>query len=284
MTCRPSLPVRLFASALAAGALLTTTACSDDGGGGGSAASDVAASPTAEKSPAASPLAARQTPTPTATGRLTVAGARAALVTEADLEDDWTQVRDAAAWRDTLLIGRVDVADFLTAKADAADCQKLLDALFDDDLLGKPSGASALRGFQQEDSRLLHQVAAYDRAALDSRLAWLESLPAKCDQFTATNAAGEQRTVQVTETSVPQTGDARQGLHVTVQGTAAGTPATLTLDVAAVRVGSDALTVTAGGLDGDEDDSFERAVTRGTQRLTDVLAGRTPAANPGEFD
>ncbi|GCB52478.1 hypothetical protein SNL152K_9834 [Streptomyces sp. NL15-2K] len=276
----------MFASALAAGALLTTTACSDgDGGGGGdSGASDVAASSAAEKSPTASPRAARQTPTPTASGRLTAAGAQAALVTEADLEDDWTQVRDAAAWSDTLLIGTVDVADFLTAKADAADCQKLLDALYDDDLLGEPSGASALRGFQQDDSRLLHQVAAYDRAALDASLAWLKSLPVKCDQFTATNAAGEQRTVQVTETSVPQTGDARQGLHVTVQGTAAGAPATLTLDVAAVRVGSDALTVTTGGLDGDEDDSFERAVTRGTQRLTDVLAGRTPTANPAAFD
>jgi hypothetical protein len=90
--------------------------------------------------------------------------------------------------------------------------------------------------------------------------------------------------VQVTETSVPQAGDARQGLHVTVQGTAAGAPATLTLDVAAVRVGSNALTVTAGGLDGGESDSFARAVTRGTQRLTDVLAGRTPTANPAAVD
>ncbi|KOU55508.1 lipoprotein [Streptomyces sp. MMG1533] len=277
MTARPSRPVRFLASALAAGALLATAACSDDDGGdGGSAAAEVAASPLAAKSPTAS-----------ASGRLTAAGARAALVTEADLEDDWAQVANAASWRDSLLIGKVDVADFLTAEvdaADAADCQKLLDALYGDDLLGKPSGASALRGFEEGDSRLLHQVAAYDKAALDDSLAWLKTLPTECDQFTATDDQGGRRTVQVTETSVPKVGDARQGLHVTVQGTAASAPATLTLDVAAVRVGTDAITVTAGGLGGGEDDSVERAVEQGTQRLKDVQAGRTPAADPGEID
>ncbi|MFE9444442.1 hypothetical protein ACFYO2_36920 [Streptomyces sp. NPDC006602] len=281
MTPRPSRPVRVLTSALAAGALLTAAACSDDngadgGGDGGATAADVAASPLAAKSPTTSP-----------SGRLTAAGARAALVTEADLEDNWSQVEGAASWRDRLLIGKVDVADFLTAKteaANAADCQKLLDALYGDDLLGKPSGASALRGFEEEDSRLLHQVAAYDKAALDDSLTWLKSLPTKCDQFTATDSSGARRTVQVTETSVPEVGDARQGLHVTVQGTAADAPATLTLDVAAVRVGTDAITVTAGGLDGGEADSVERAVEQGTQRLKDVTAGRTPAADPGEID
>jgi hypothetical protein len=80
----------------------------------------------------------------------------------------------------------------------------------------------------------------------------------------------------VTGVSVPAVGDARQGLHVTVQGTANGAPATLTLDVAAVRVGSDAITVTAGELNGGAPDAAEQAVKRGTQRLTDVLAGQTP--------
>jgi hypothetical protein len=280
MTARPSRPLRFLASALAVGALLTTAACSDDGDGG-SAAADVAESPVAERS-----RAAAKPPTASPARRLTKAGAQAALVTEADLEDDWTRVKDkdAASWRDSLLIGRVDVADFLTAKADAADCQKLLDALYGDDLLGKPSGASALKGFAEGDSRLLYQVAAYDKAALDDSLAWLKTLPTRCDQFTATDEAGGKRTVQVTETSVPKVGDARQGLHVTVQGTAADAPATLTLDVAAVRVGTDAITVTAGGLDGGEDDSVERAVEQGTERLKDVQAGRTPAPDPGEID
>ncbi|WP_217236480.1 hypothetical protein [Streptomyces sp. AC555_RSS877] len=283
MTARPSRTVRFLSSALAASALLTCTACGDDDGG--SADSDVAATPVAEGSRAVSPLAVTS-PTPSASARLTAAGARAALLTEADLEDNWAQVGDkeAASWRESLLIGKVDVAEFLTAKTDADDCQKLLDTLYSDDLLGKPSGADALRGFEEGDSRLLQQVAAYDKVALDESLAWLKTLPTECDQFTATDDTGDERTVQVTETSVPNVGDARQGLHVTVQGTAADAPATLTLDVAAVRVGTDAITVTAGGLDGGEDDSVERAVRQGTERLKDVQAGRTPAADPGEID
>lgn len=256
MTRRPSRPARVLAPALAATVLLTCAACSDDDKD--SSASAIGASPLAADSP-------------TAVDRLTEAGARQALITETDLEDDWTQVKDAATWRDSLLIGKVDVADFLTAKADTADCQKLLDGLYSDELLGEPSGASALTGFQEGDSRLLYQVGAYRRAGLDASLAWLKSLPVKCDQFTATDSAGDKRTVQVTEASLPDEGDAREGLRVTVQGTSGGNPATLTLDVAAVRVGSDAITVTAGGLDGDEDDSVQDAVRAGTKRLKDVL-------------
>lgn len=254
MSRRTSRTARVLAPALAATVLLTCAACSDDD----TDTSAIGASPLAADSPSAS-------------AALTEAGARRALITETDLEDDWTQAADAATWRDSLLIGKVDVADFLTAKADAADCQRLLDGLYSDELLGEPSGASALTGFQEEDSRLLYQVGAYRRAGLDSSLAWLESLPVKCDQFTATDSAGDKRTVQVVETSLPEEGDARQGLRVTVQGTSNGTPATLTLDVAAVRVGADAITVTAGGLDGDEDDSVRDAVRAGTKRLDDVL-------------
>lgn len=258
MTRRPSRPARVLAPALAATLLLTCAACSDDGKDTGTSA--IGASPLAADSPTAS-----------AAPRLTEATARQALITETDLEDDWTQVEDAATWRDSLLVGKVDVADFLTAKADAADCQKLLDGLYSDTLLGEPSGASALTGFEEQDSRLLYQVGAYQQPGLDTSLAWLESLPAKCDQFTAVDSAGDKRTVQVTEADLPEEGDARQGLRVTVQGTSGGEPATLTLDVAAVRVGTDAITVTAGGLDGDEDDSVEDAVRAGTKRLDDVL-------------
>jgi hypothetical protein len=280
MTRRASRPVRVFAVALAAGTLLTTAACSDDGDGN-SSASDVAASSVTDEARAASPLAAR---TSTAPARLTAAGARAALITEADIEDDWTKVDDASTWREKLLVGKVDVAGFLTAKTNAADCQKLLDGLYADDLLGKPAGASALTGFEQGESRLLYQVAAYDRAPLAASLTWLGTLPDRCDRFTATDAKGGKRTVQVIETSVPKEGDARQGLRVTVQGTTNGTATTLTLDVMAVRVGDDAITVTAGGLDGDESDSAEQAVQEGTPRLKDVLAGKTPAADPGNDD
>ena len=289
MSSRPSHPVRLLASALAAGALLTTAACSD--GGGSESASDTAA----EQAGIAERNAARQTPSGSPTtsptgspsaspGTLTESGARAALLTEADLEDDWNQVRDADKWRDRLLVGEVDVAAFLSAKAEAAECRQLLDGLYRDALLGEPSGPSALTGFEQGDSRLLEQVAGYDRAGLDDRMKWLDSLPQTCDEFTATDSDGNKRTVQVTEASVPDVGDAREGVHVTVQGSADATPVTLTLDIAAVRVGTSALTVTGGGLDGGQASSVERGVRQGTERLQTVLDGGTPSPQPTNLD
>ncbi|MCM1975045.1 MULTISPECIES: hypothetical protein [Streptomyces] len=255
--------VHALASALSAAALLTCAACSDGDDSSGTGARDVAS---------ASPLAAQTT----APATLTQEGARSALITEKDIEDDWTQVDDAASWRDSLLIGTVDVNDFITGKSDAADCQQLMDRLYSEDLLGKPSGASALRGFEEGDSRLLYQVASYDADALSDSMDWLKSLPEKCDQFEMTGGDSGKRTVQVIEISVPDEGDARQGLRVTVKGTADGSAATLTQEIAAVRVDDNAITVTAGGLDGVEDDSIEEAVENGTPRLEDVLAGKTP--------
>jgi hypothetical protein len=283
MTRRPIRIVRVLCSALAAGALVTTAACSSDGDNDGSGTSGVTASPAARKQPTSSPTTSSPMSSPTST--LTESGAQTALITAADIEDDWTQVKDTEAenWHDGLLIGTVDVSDFITAKADAADCQRLMDSLFDDNLLGKPSGANALRGFTQGDSRLLYQVASYDRTDPQDSLNWMAKLPDECDQFTMTDN-GEERTVQVIDTSLPDVGDAREGLRVTVKGQTDGEDATLTLDVAAVRVGNNAITVTAGGLDGDEHDSVEQAVKLGTPRLQDVLAGKSPAASPGEIE
>ncbi|MEV8124506.1 hypothetical protein AB0P07_10385 [Streptomyces sp. NPDC085944] len=289
MSRRPSHPVRLLASALAAGALLTTAACSD--GAGSRSASGTAA----EQAGIAEQNAAKQTPSGSPTtsptgspsaspGTLTESGAKAALLTEADLEDDWNQVQDADKWRDRLLVGEVDVAAFLSAKAEAAECQQLLDGLYRDNLLGEPSGPSALTGFEQGDSRLLEQVAGYDRAGLDDRMKWLDSLPQTCDEFTATDPDGNKRTVQVTEASVPDVGDAREGVHVTVQGSADSTPVTLTLDIAAVRVDTSALAITAGGLDGGQASSVERGVRQGTERLQTVLDGGTPSPQPTNLD
>jgi hypothetical protein len=201
---------------------------------GGSAASDVATSP----------VAGETGTSPSDAPGLTDAGARSALITEADIEDAWNQVDGASGWQDSLLIGDVDVSAFLTARAEADSCQKLLDGLYHEDLLGKPAGASALTGFDQGSSRLLYQNAAYGRAGLDSSPAWLKSLPVECDQFSASGGSGGKRTVQVIEISVPEVGDDRQGLEVTVRGTADDAPVTLPLDVAVVRVGTDAITVT----------------------------------------
>ncbi|MFJ4624051.1 hypothetical protein [Streptomyces sp. NPDC088812] len=283
---RAARPARVLAAAVATGTLLATAACA--GGSDSATVSADAATTVAERPVAERPVAERQptaptlspTRTPAASPSLTEAGAKTALITEADLEDDWNQVDDAASWRDSLLIGQVDTADFLTGKTQSADCQRLLDALYDDNLLGEPSGASALTGFEQGESRLLYQVAAYEKSDLDDSWDWMASLPDTCDQFTVTGGDSGERTVQVVEASLPDSGDARQGVTVTVKGTTGGDPVTLTLDVAAVRVGTDAITVTNGGLDGADHDSTKAAVGQGTSRLEDVLAGRSPKATP----
>ncbi|WP_189309423.1 hypothetical protein [Streptomyces brasiliensis] len=272
---RPSRPVRILGSALAVGTLLATAACSD----GGNAADAVSASPMAEDTP--SPTV---TPSPTSTPALTRTGAKAALITEADIEDDWTQANNAASWRDKLLIGKVDVAAFLNTKSNAADCQKLLNSLYSDSLLGRAVGASALTGFTAGDARMLYQAGDYGRASMDKSLAWIKSLPQKCAQFTATGSDGGKRTVRVVQSSLPKAGDAREGLTVRVQGTANGDPTTLTVDIAALRVGASGAVVTNGGLSGADHDSTKRAAQHGAQRLKDVLAGKTPSPHPSEFD
>ncbi len=271
---RPTL--RLAASALTAAALLTTAACSNNTSSAPAADQPATTEQNAAQQTTASP---RTSPTP-----LTESGAKAALLTEADVEGNWTQVQDAGTWRDRLLVGKVDVAAFLTAKSAANDCQALLDALYADTLLGDASGPSALTGFEMGGSRLFEQVAGYDRAGLDARLKWLRTLPDTCDEFTATGAGGGTRTIQVTDTSVPEVGDDRAGLHVTVRGDADGTPATLTLDIATVRVATSAVTVMGGGLDGGQTETVQQAARQGTDRLKTVLAGGTPSPQPTDLD
>ncbi|MFI0504404.1 hypothetical protein ACH3WN_16435 [Streptomyces albogriseolus] len=272
ITPRPFVrPARVLAAALTAGTLFATAACSG---------SDSSASPESDPSSTVAERGlAAQTASPSPSD-LSEEGARNALITPADIEGDWTQVRDPREWRDTLLVGSVDVAAFVDGRSDVQDCQRLVDALFDETLLGKPTGASAVTGFQQGDSRLLYQVAAYDKAELNDSMQWLSELPDTCDQFTLTGGDAGKRTVQVIETSLPQGGDNRQGLTVTMKGESNGDPVTLSLDVAAVQIGADAITVTNGGLDGADHDTTSAAVKQGTQRLQDVLAGRTPSPTP----
>ncbi|MFF4394605.1 hypothetical protein [Streptomyces sp. NPDC001480] len=266
---RPSRPVRVLVPVLAAGTLLTAAACGNDQGGSSGTAS-------------VSPAAERTSPTPaaTATPALTGSGARAALITPADLGKNWTQVNNASTWRHKLMVGKVDVAAFLDAKTNSADCQKLLDSLYSDTLLGRAPGASALTGFTQGDARLLYQVGDYGQASLEKSLGWIAALPDKCGQFTATGSDGGKRTVQVVKSSLPAAGDQRQGLTVTMRGTAGGEPVTVTVDLAAVRVGASGITVTNGGPAGADHGSTGTAVQQGAQRLKDVLAGKTPAGTP----
>ncbi|MFI1418110.1 hypothetical protein ACH4VX_08955 [Streptomyces sp. NPDC020731] len=278
---------RVLAAVLATGTLLTTAACSDpdNSASAGSKTATAAveralAAQTESPTPTSTQSSPASSPTSSPASELSETGARNALITEADLEDDWTQVENPQEWRDSLLVGQVDAAAFLEGKSDTSECQRLIDSLYDETLLGRPSGASALNGFQEGDSRLLYQVAAYQKADLDASMKWLRSLPDACDQFTLTGGDSGNRTVQVTGMSLPEEGDARQGLTVTASGMSGNEPVTLTLDVAAVQIGANAITVTNGGTGGADHDATSAAVEQGTQRLQEVLAGRTPQPTP----
>ncbi|MFD9444176.1 hypothetical protein ACFWBR_32765 [Streptomyces sp. NPDC060006] len=260
---RPRRTVLVLAPALAAAALLTTAGCSGGDGGAGTA--------TGKRAASASPVAGRAaapSPSVTVAPTLTEAQAKSALVTAEDLGGDWEPTKGAATWRDALLKG----------KADVGDCQRLLDGLYAENLLGEPAGARAVAGFDDADdgAQLRYQVGAYDRAALDASLDWLRKVPDTCGQFTATDVRGGQVTVQAVAAPLPGVGEAREGLHVTVTGETSY----LTLDFAAVRVGDSALSLTNGGLDDIDSDDTRQAAQLGTQRLQEVLAGRTPAARP----
>ncbi|WP_330305916.1 MULTISPECIES: hypothetical protein [unclassified Streptomyces] len=265
----------LLASALTAGMLLSTAACSNGGGDSGSGHTEVSASALAKESPAKSPSVS-------ATPALTEAQAQSALITNTDLGSQWTETQGAATWRDALLKSKVDASAFIENKGDAADCQQLLDGLYAEDLLGTPKGAQAVTGFDDSDNeaQMRYQVAAYDRAGLDSKLAWMQTLPTKCDQFTAVDNKGGRQTVQVVSASPPDVGDARVGLQMTMTGELDGNPSTLTLDIGAVRVGDNGIYVTNGGLNGSDGNSTVQAVEAGTQRLQDVMSGKTPPHTP----
>nr|WSY53196.1 hypothetical protein OG999_25765 [Streptomyces sp. NBC_00886] len=243
----------LLASALSAGTLLTSAGCADEG---------ILHKVTSTPSPSVVRTPAAHA-SPTAVPVLTPAQAQAALVTDADLGAPWTPTQGIATWRDGLL----------KAKTDSPDCQRLLDALYADELLGAPANAQAVIGLDDTDdgAQLRYQVAAFPPADVDRTLAWLKTLPEKCATFTAKTARAGAQTVQVTEAALPDVGDARQGLHLTLTGTTPeGDQSTLTLDAAAVRIGDDTITLTDGGTANVPPDATRRALEIGAQRLTNV--------------
>ncbi|MEV6019536.1 MULTISPECIES: hypothetical protein [unclassified Streptomyces] len=278
-------PSCLLASALTAGMLLSTAACSNGGGDSGSGRTDSSASPasTVPASPVAEEPGAAS-PSPSSSPRvLTKAEAQTALITNSDLGSQWAESKGVAAWHDTLLKSKVDASAFITDKGNAQQCQKLLDGLYAENLLGKPLGASAVTGFDNsaDNAQMRYEVASYGKSSLDTQMKWLATLPDICDQFTAVDNKGDRQTVQVVSTHLPDVGDARQGLQVTMSGKLEGDPDTLTLDFAAVQVGDSALSLTNGGLSGTEHQSTEQAVQAGANRLKDVLAGKSPAPTQG---
>ncbi|MGW1274225.1 hypothetical protein [Streptomyces sp. NPDC002491] len=233
------------------------------------------ATPTVERS-SAKPSA------PAASAGLTKAQAQAALITERDLGAPWTPTRGAATWRDGML----------KATASPADCGRLLDDLYADELLGGPVRAVVALDDPDSGAQLRYQLTGSRPADVDRTLARLRALPQTCARFTAKGAGDAVLDVQVSELPLPEVGDARQGLRVTVTRLAGaaentpentgqnpgqdaaenadGDPTVLTLDVAAVRAGEDAFALTNGGLGDVPNAATQAAVQLGVSRLTDV--------------
>ncbi|MFH8975049.1 hypothetical protein [Streptomyces sp. NPDC017890] len=238
----------VLAAALSAALTLTAAACSAGGRGTDRPAGPV---PATAQSPAA-------LPSPAVPPALTRGQARAALITEADLGDGWEPTRGAATWRD----------EVLKATAEPPDCRRLLDVLYTEELFGTTVGPRATAALDDAagGAQLHYRISSHRAADIDRALAWLATLPDTCGRFTARAARGATRDVRVTGGTPPEAGDARQGLRVTVSAGAA----VLTLDIVAVRVGDDAISLTSGGLGEPADDATRAAVEAGTRRLTEV--------------
>ncbi|MCL8010988.1 hypothetical protein [Streptomyces sp. AS02] len=252
----PRPPARtVIASTLSAAALLSTSACSLGD-------LDKAIRGVPEAVTPADPTTAP--PTPAAAPTLTEAQARAALIGEDDLGGGWAATQGFATWRDSML----------KASAESPDCGRLLDALYTEELFGPEARTRASVGLDDEWSgaQLRYQVVAHRPADLDRTLAWLGSLPEKCGEFIATAGGGEMA-VEVSAAEMPEVGDARVGLRIVLSAVSEDEDAdapTLTLHVAAIRVGDDAITLTNGGLAEVPSDATSAAVELGARRLTEA--------------
>ncbi|MGW2904503.1 hypothetical protein ACWC91_18395 [Streptomyces sp. NPDC001204] len=248
----------LAASALCAAVLLTGAACTAGQSGRAVHASTPAA--TRRPGPAAAPAAA-----------LTPDQARSALLTQADLGSPWAPTQGAATWRDGVL----------KARADVSECGRLLDALYTEEPFGTPSGAHAVAAYDDGDdgAQLRHQVLALRAPDVDRTLAWLKTMPQTCAEFTATAPNSDFMDVRVADLALPNAGDARQGLRLTFTTESyEDSLTTLTLDLATVRVGDDAIVLTTGAPGTLPRDATAQAVQHAVDRLTTVHdKARTPA-------
>ncbi|MFF0702003.1 hypothetical protein ACFYVC_16990 [Streptomyces tendae] len=257
----------LLAAAIAAVLALAASACV--GGGRGTEGQDGPVTPTAQ-SPAVLP-SAELPPV------LTRGQARAALVGADDLGEAWEPTRGAATWRDELL----------KATAERPDCRRLLDVLYTEELFGTGAATAPRATAALDDvdggAQLHYRVTSYRAADLDRTLAWLGTLPDTCGRFEARDAHGTARDVRVTGLTLPEVGDARRGLRVTVGDTASDdgedlradtrtntAGGVLTVDLVAVRVGDDAISLTNGTLGTPADDATRISVEVGADRLTEA--------------
>ncbi|WUK67900.1 hypothetical protein OHA75_18215 [Streptomyces coelicoflavus] len=248
----------MLGAALSAVLALTATAC--DAAGGRAADRPAGTAPPTARSPAA-------LPSPALPPVLTRGQARAALITAADLGEAWEPTQGAATWRDGLLKATAE-------RTDRGDCRRLLDVLYTEDLFGGGAATAPRATAALDDAdggaQLHYRVTSYRAADLDRTLAWLGTLPDTCGRFAARAAdpGGTGRDVRVTALTPPEAGDARRGLRVTVSG--ARPDEVLTVDLVAVRVGDDALSLTNGTLGEPADDATRTAVEVGTERLAEV--------------
>jgi hypothetical protein len=256
-------PCRVLFAVLGTGVLMCTSAgCLQ------SPQETVPRSHSSTAAPSPSPTAsAPASPTPAAGPAFTEAQAKGALLRKGDLGRTWAGSQGAATWRDGVLKG----------KADPAECQELVDALYAEDLLGEPSGARAVVAFDDDEygSQVRYQVGAYKQDEVDAKIGHLAELTGKCRKFTVTTVRDKTYDIKVRAVDLPGIGDARQALRLTVGRGYDGDGAALTLDVAALRVGDGAALLTHGGLYGLNTDITQKAVQHAAQRLQDVLAGRT---------
>ncbi|MEU5523832.1 hypothetical protein ABZ759_25040 [Streptomyces sp. NPDC047860] len=262
MTHAPAAARVLLASALSATVLLASAACvATDRNVPRGLPAGVSQPPAPSPSPSvsasgAAPAGERAAPSPSA---LSEAQLREALLTEADLGEPWMPSRGAATWRDGML----------KATTEDPECRRLLEALYTEELFGSPSGplATVTLDDTYNDTQLRYQVAAHSRADVDRVLSWLGTLPETCERFEATTQRAGAQLVEVSELPLPEAGDARAGLRVRMTGEASGgTPTYLTVDVAAVRVGDDTITLTNGG--------FSEVLPEVTQAMTQLGADR----------
>ncbi|KOG30735.1 hypothetical protein [Streptomyces resistomycificus] len=245
----------LTASALTVGVLLASAACSA-----------LTSPPTAERPDLTATTTSAAPPekgrSPGASPALTPAQAQAALITDTDLGEAWTPTQGAATWHDVVL----------KATTDRPDCRRLLDTLYAEEPFGADARPRAVLVLDEEwnQTQLRQQVVARPAADVDRTLAWLRTLPKRCARFTAKTGSGAHE-VEVTEATLPRVGDNRQGLRLVVSGeTADGEPASFTLDVAAVRVGDDAMALTYGGFGEVYPEVTQAVVQLAAQRLTEV--------------
>ncbi|MEZ3180173.1 hypothetical protein KYY02_16215 [Streptomyces pimonensis] len=260
MTHAPAAARTLLVSALSVTALLTAAACAAGDREVPRPLPAGVSEPPAASASSASPTAKQPSPGPSA---LSAEQLRAALVTGTDLGEPWMPSRGAATWRDGLL----------KARAENADCHRLLDALYTEELFGPPAGPSATTALDDayDGSQLRYQVAAHPPADVDRVLAWLGTLPETCERFEATTPRAGAQLVEVVELPLPKAGDARAGLRLTMTGEASdGVPTHLTVNLAAVRVGENAIILTNGGLGSVLPEVARAMVQLGADRLADV--------------